>query len=146
MHFCSALYIKSQRDDNSFSNFNDNNDDKKIISKKEERLITSKEIEEEKEIPNPFDEETSTTKFSSHSRDEIIEYCRRYNMNFAVSCTKKINETDKEMFHFCNSFIAHCEGVDYEEKTPDKHSHRNVETDVEKELNEFKHFTDEKVC
>uniref|UniRef100_A0A0K0F9L4 Plasmodium vivax Vir protein n=1 Tax=Strongyloides venezuelensis TaxID=75913 RepID=A0A0K0F9L4_STRVS len=144
MHFCSALYIKSQRDDNSFSNFNDNNDDKKIISKKEERLITSKEIEEEKEIPNPFDEETSTTKFSSHSRDEIIEYCRRYNMNFAVSCTKKINETDKEMFHFCNSFIAHCEGVDYEEKTPDKHSHRNVETDVEKELNEFKHFTDEK--
>ncbi|CEF67332.1 Hypothetical protein SRAE_2000199600 [Strongyloides ratti] len=144
MHMCSVANFESQRDESSSSNFNDkNNNDKKIVPINEERLITSREIDEEKETKNPFTDETSTFKDSSHSRDEVIEYCRNYNMNFATSCTKKINETDSEILNFCNSFISHCEGVDYEKKDTDKHSHRKVETDAEKDLNEFKHFTDE---
>lgn len=144
MHMCSVVNFKSQKDEDSFSNFYDkNNIDKKIIPKKDEVLITSREIDEEKETKNPFTDETSSTKDSSHPIDEIIEYCRRYTLNFATNCTKKIDESNTELLNFCNSFISHCEGVDYGEKESDKHPHRNTKVDGDKAINEFKHFTDD---
>uniref|UniRef100_A0A0N4Z1Q0 Plasmodium vivax Vir protein n=1 Tax=Parastrongyloides trichosuri TaxID=131310 RepID=A0A0N4Z1Q0_PARTI len=144
MNMCKVIdYNKNHRDEDPFSDFEI---DKKIVSRKEEgRLISSTEKDDEsvEKRHNPFSGESSTFKDSSHTKEEIIEYCKKYNLNFATSCTKKINETDVEIVSFCNSFISHCEGIDYEEKKVDKHSHRHIVTDDEKEFKEFKHFTDE---